>query len=408
MTMQTLICRIHANVHDDDAWESLFDVLIGQGNTDGANALLNSRHQLRRDAASFAYGRMLGLVKADRRAEVGHLYAAAGADGAFRGIFAYGLALFATEAFDLSAAVHLLREALYLTSHCCDQIFAHEQHFSKQTLGQILQQTALIEDAEYSEIPYDPPAIDLPAPHPSPLLVFACCCDSYFRAYGERFVAQLSAALPQASYLIHVLNPSPAAHAMGERLRRDFPHGTISFEECREDGALYASRRFMLAPLLRQLHAGDLLIMDVDSVFTGPIADLVAASRRAGMAYFGNAGELLPSLVVSAAYLYLPRASPVADRFLASVAAYLHRKLAEPVVFWTVDQAALFRGVCLLEARRNDALDLSTVFPEGVMAICADDGHVVPEDMRRARRQGGDLQALSYDEKRRPILRRRQ
>lgn len=235
-------------------------------------------------------------------------------------------------------------------------------------------------------------------------LFFACCCDTYFAAYAERFVRQLSSLCPEGWYLIHVMNPSPEGESLRERLRSEFPRGDFSAETCRVDGAFYASRRFMLCPAILQRYSCDVIVMDIDSFLHPTFPTLLEKSRDAALAYIANVTELLPSFLISAAYLYLPKNSPIAHTFTSNAAAYLARKLTEPMVPWTVDQAALYWALCQLGPARRETMNLAAQVPHAISSIVDETGHIVDQATRMSRRQGGNLQYLQFDENRRPVF----
>ncbi|MEI8397371.1 MAG: hypothetical protein WCF85_21850 [Rhodospirillaceae bacterium] len=221
--------------------------------------------------------------------------------------------------FDLDRAVPLIREAAFVSASAATQVFAHENGFVTIILGQMLQQASLLEGRDYTATGPDLPVVaeevilpDLPG---DGLIVFAACCETYFLAYGERFIRGLVAVCSNASCLIHVMNPDAAGDAARAGLRNEFPRTGFSTETGPTSGGWYASRRFLLCPVVQEHYRRDLVVMDVDSVFDQRFTALLDASAGSELAYIGNSQQCLPSLLVSAAYLFHKAGSMVAARF---------------------------------------------------------------------------------------------
>lgn len=404
MDVKDLVRSIQSDPGDDWAWRTLFHGLADLPDGASALALLTSRHHSRRDAGAWTFGRVVDLATRGDWATLERLYESAGSSSPFRGLFAFGLALGAARRFDLDETVPRLREAAFVTAFACRQVFAHEPELCSGILGQMLQQANLAEDRAFGSTETEPEESALPDLTPEGPLFMAACCETYFEAYGERFIRSLSARLPGAWFLIHVMNPGGEGPATRARLRREFPRGGFSTEAGRSDASWYASRRFTLCRAARTRYRGDLVVMDVDSVFQEGFAALLDRSRGADVAYIGNAAQLSPSLIVSAAHVFLRGGGPVADALVGHCDRYLRAKLGEPAAPWTVDQAALWRALCLLAEDRKRAVDLAATIPNALDRIVATGGHVIDQGERLARRSNREEFPYHFDQNRRPVF----
>lgn len=415
MSLPDLIRRIQTNPADDAGWTLLITTATDEGQAALVQDVLAARHQQRQDAAAFAFRHSLDLAQDGEEEALRALYEAAGPDGAFRGFFAYGLGLCAAATFSLSGAVPLLREAARHAAVALPQIFAHETAFVPAYLGEVFQQAGLLEAPDWAQdtgssgtgtgdrAPAEV-APAFPTLPDSDLLLLTACCDRYFTAYAERFLTGAAQALPGVPALIHVINPTPDGDALRARLAGVFPLARFTTETGRADAPFLSCRRLTLAPALRRHAHRDLLVLDVDSVFPAATAAMVAACRGAAVATVSNREALLPTLLVSCAWVFLSVDAPATDRFLSLCTTYLHRKLAEPVVFWTVDQAALFRALCLLPDRATQARDLRDSFPAGIRAFVAADGHIVSTADRQASRRITPVKSVSFGPDLRPLF----
>lgn len=392
-----LIERLSRNGDDEAAWVALFDLEASQGKFDAALTLLGQRHQSRRDAARFAFTAIHRLAAGRHWDGLRTLYDGAPKDSAFLGFFAYGAALGAAHRFQLDATARLLREAAYHTLASREKFFRHEPN---EFLGEILPIAGMIEKAGYESGSPSPIALDLPPLAPAGPLLLACCDDRYFCAYAERFLRSLNAALPNAAFLIHVINPDADGQRLRTRLAKEFPAGAFSFETGPSDAAFFAGRRFMIAATVRRRYGADIAIVDMDSVFAGAFERLLARARQAPVAYIAPPGNILPTLLVSGAFLCV-KADAAADAFLDRCQAYLQRKFAAGEGGWYIDQAALFRAVCISRETGGAILDLAADDPTVLDGLVGP--HIVAEATRLSwRSRNRSVSGVTFDGDLRP------
>lgn len=396
----SLIERLQRDASDDGAWSALFDLEAVAGDAAAVLGLLEQRHELRRDAANFAFASMHRLAHADQWSALERLPAVIPKANLFHGLFAYGAALNAAHRFDLDETAQSLRQAAHYAMTGRQGVFAHE---ALDFVNALLLQAGLIEKANYAAASPPGPAVNLPQiAGPGPLF-FACCDEIYFIAYAERFLRSLNTARPGSAALIHVINPDARGEALRARLTHEFPAAAFSTEIGPADTAYYASRRLMLGPAVRQRYPLDLVMMDVDSIFPAYLPALLDRARESALAYIAPPEQILPYLRVSGAFLYLPANSAVADAFLAHCAGYLDRKFNEGEAAWFVDQAALFRALCLCRGD-GDVLDLAAGDPNVL------GGFVGPHLVTQAMREGSSsrnrsIRDVTFDADLRPMIR---
>jgi hypothetical protein len=391
---------------EEPDWCAGFDLLAAQGRTDRLEALLSERHRRCGDGASFAYRHLISLLESGQADRVELLGRALSPESAFAGIFHFIAGLAAAARFDLDATVRRVRDGAYMAAVAAQAVFAADRAFAEATVQRMIQQSCLLEFAAF------PAAADFRRPLAGPVpvpdesdprtLVLACCDRRYFRAYAARFLEQVGR-LSGCRAWIHVVNPDAADCRALAGLAG--PGRCLTSGAGAEQAAALASLRFQLAAA-RPL-AVPVLLADIDGVFPeGFEALLAAAAAAAPVGYVGVPRAWAPSLVVAAALLCV-QPGPVGRRFLQDAAAYLEAKLAEPVPVWTVDQAALFRAVCLARARHDPVVELGSLLP-GRFRLPADltAGHEIAFEERRQQRGvfGEAGYQVVFDADRRPRL----
>lgn len=378
--------------------------LLEAGGPDAVLAALTARHRKCRDATQAAFDGTVALVAAQNWDALERLHARATAgQSAFRGIFAYGEALAAARRFDLAATVALSRQAALFAAQALHGPLQHEQAVLAPLLHRMVVQALLMEPEGYGESDGLPVGVPVLPPGGGPL-VMACADETYFQAYGPRFLASLNTALPGARWLIHIINPC----AEGESLRQDllarYPNGAIGTEHAAPDATYYASRRFMLCGAVHR-QGCSVLVCDMDSIFPADLPAILDRAGAAGLAYVRpDKWGLAPQLMISGAFLFLAAGSRIAADFCRHVETYLRAKVNEGQSLWTMDQAALFRGLCLLgEASRADTRDLSADDPAILSSFAAP--HLIGQDVRRsAPSRSLHFNNLSFGPDLRPIV----
>ena len=196
------------------------------------------------------------------------------------------------------------------------------------------------------------------------LLVLAACDEAYAGLYVPQFLAAVTHALPQATLLVHVMNPSPDGQQQRAALRNTYPRAVFSDEICPVNIPFYTVRRFTLAETLRhRCWSSDILVLDIDEEPTPALAGLVAAVQASPVALWQTK---VFDRTVSGIYervLFLRRNSPVTDRFLDYTRRYLHHKQQQGQIFWGWDGFALFHALCGLGEQRQQVLDLNPLYP---------------------------------------------
>jgi hypothetical protein len=406
-TPPSLTARLNADIGDDDAWTRLSQYLIADNQTTGLVQVLTARHQARGDGASFAYALLVEVLRGGDHAAVERLAQEVPENSAFHAVMLYSLGLSLAMRHRLDQASRTLRKGARYCAQTAETVFANDSGFASAIIGQMLQQANLLEPSTYRPQRYLP----LPNPHlPDSLpvtagpLVVACCDERYLHAYAERFAASLAAACPDAGVLITVVNPTAASEPLRQTLSARFPLLAFASDSGPDLPAFYASHRFLIAESVLDHSGRDLLLTDIDSEFPPDFGEIIAQAGRSPIAILGKADAVEPSLRVYAALLGI-RNGAEGRTFLHHTADYLRGKLAEETPVWTVDQAALFRALCL--SRAEDCQDLNVILagrfalPQVMVAP-----HSIPLAARMTDRGGDSDYVLRFDNDQRPLMTR--
>ncbi|GAB6052363.1 hypothetical protein JCM17960_11830 [Magnetospira thiophila] len=399
MTEAELLNRIANDDRDKDAWRQLA-LHLAAADPARALALFEARHARRGDLLDFGHDVALDLADHKRTEDLRRLYDATNADSPLRAFLGFGLALALAPDGDLTAVSRLLREAAHMGAHTLGQVFTPTPE-AQTILGTLLQQAYLVEPMDWEAPPAPRLTLNLPTRSLDGPLVLACCDEAYFIAYGQRFLDTLSAVRPGTAILLHIIGPNDDGNGLRDQLSRAHPNLLFSFEDGLLTPAIAASRRFQIAQAVRVFYDTDLILSDVDSAFGENLPRLLAAAEKAPLALIGRPLQLAPSLLFSAAFVWLRRGSPVATRFLAEAARYLGAKLADPFCPWTVDQAALYRAYHRCGDDRAQVLDLAREWPDPLAGLVGP--HLLVEAHRKAMR-GRAFTSVAFDADRRPIF----
>lgn len=202
-----------------------------------------------------------------------------------------------------------------------------------------------------------------PALPAADLLVLAACDDRYLQMYGHQFLQSVFTALPTASVLIHVMNPSDASAESRRHWQKEFPRCGFSEESGPTDVSYYAARRFMIADMVRRHYHRDLLILDIDEVMTPAFPAVLERARQAPLALWFGPEFLNATNGILEGIVYAAGDNPLAGTALAATAAWLRKRHAENRAFWHWDGYALHHGLSHLGPQRAEVLDLAPLYP---------------------------------------------
>ena len=112
-------------------------------------------------------------------------------------------------------------------------------------------------EKRYGELPHSP-------------VVFAACDSNYFKKFAPAFLASIAKNTKLNAH-VHVINPDDEVLALAcylnsmvsNEVTYTFSDSDLSQYNQEQKRALYASLRFLVAPLILQ-HAGEMLILDID------------------------------------------------------------------------------------------------------------------------------------------------
>jgi hypothetical protein len=403
MNKAALIAAIEQNIKNERPWGEAISAFVLDRDFPAINALLRARHDLIGDAVSFALRFVVTvIVEGERMAAAPGvcrwLLDSVAADSAFRGFFEFGAGMEAGLAFRLDEASTLLRAGAHRMVVSCNEVFAGDPGYHGM-IGRMMRDANLIEPACYD---LDGGAGDnRPLPELTVLatgrdaagpasdnglpLVVAACDWAYFRLYHQRFLARLAAVLPEPACLIHLINPEAGTGPMLEALCETYPWLRVTGEAGPSYKVYYASSRFLIAERLMDRFGRDVVTVDLDGVFNPDFPMILARTQGLDVAYLQVSSEASLVCRIAAAFLFI-RNSAAGRRFLHRNSAYLIRKLAQDPI-WMIDQAALFRSVCLSRGDSGRIADLGVRLERGFdLRASLVEAHIMPEESRRSGR----------------------
>jgi len=352
MNRDALIRRIEENLADERSWGDAIRVFARERAFADIHALLRARHDLTGDAASFTL-RMLVTLLAEGSAPGAcrWLFGRSSPDSAFHGILAFAAGMEAGREFRLDEASALLREGAWRATLAQNTVFRGDTRF-RPLLIRMLRDANLIEPSGYdaagvpagTRLP-EITAVAGPLVMTGDTMVVAACDWRYFERYHERFLASLGRGCPDQDCLLHLINPGAGTAPALEALARARPRLWITREDGPPYKAYYASNRFLIAERVMDRLGCHVVTVDLDGVFGESFPEALERARSLDVAYLRVPDETTLTCQISAAFLFA-RNSAAGRRFLRRNAAYLVRKLATDPI-WMVDQAALYRTVCL-------------------------------------------------------------
>ncbi|HRJ61410.1 MAG TPA: tetratricopeptide repeat protein, partial [Azospirillaceae bacterium] len=200
----------------------------------------------------------------------------------------------------------------------------------------------------------DPAAQDVGAP-----AVMLSCDDRYFRRFAPAMLESLARRMPGAAVVFHVVNPSTESLEDLARWRRDrrFAFG-CSVERTDFTGwpdakrlSYYAAGRFMRAHQWFRRLGRPLIVLDVDATVNTDLRVLAAEMTGYDVGLLIDPRGRGPSRDITVCFNYY-NDTPAGAEYLSRTAAYIGWFLAQPAVYWLLDQTAHY-AVCWRMERRG-------------------------------------------------------
>jgi hypothetical protein len=298
---------------------------------------------LKLNVMEMVYHTIVDLLKKGRDDLVSGLFSLSGEGDFLYGVYGIGQAFSHFKAFNAALGARLLGVSIY---HC-NNAFNSRNGGSLADIGFLSQNAFLLEGALWpSPKRFPEPLLEIlsrNAFRDSPYTCVTVCDSKYFRHYAHGFVEGLRGACGRVSVFLLLVNPDEGiiADACG------FDGATVA--ATRYNGTwiaeFSASARFILASGILDEIGGPALFLDIDSHF--PKGSAEAFSIVAGKPLsVCDTGELFPFLRISAALLGL-RPAPGTYEFLKALKDFLLEDMTREGPLWGMDQAALYRAVCL-------------------------------------------------------------
>lgn len=199
--------------------------------------------------------------------------------------------------------------------------------------------------------------------------VMLSCDDRYFRRFGPAMLESLARRMPGAAVVFHVVNPSLESMEDLARWRRDrrLDFG-CSTEQTDFTGwpdakrlSYYAAGRFIRAYQWYRRLGRPLIVLDVDATVNADLRSLAAEMAGYDVGLLIDPRGRGPSRDITVCFNYY-NDTPAGAAYLSRAAAYIGWFLAQPAVYWLLDQTAHY-AVCwrmerlgALRVRRYDFL----------------------------------------------------
>ena len=400
-----LIKQIEIGISEDMAWLRAMQVFTKDRALDWLIKLLEVRHNLRGDAASFLYHGGLYLITQDIGAGLYRkILELMPRDSAFLGIIECLAGYEAAANLDLDTTVKRLRIGFYNAFNAAKTAFTADTKHTGDMI-ELAREANLLEPTSYTRAGFSAPTLpniqwlgpNRGPPRRSPLILSVCDAQ-YFQTYSPRFLSSLKRACPEFDACIHVINPDAETISSLTTLTENRPELRISIEHGPHHKTYFASRRFLLAGEILDHFGCSIAIIDFDSVLHDEFHILLDRVMTVDIAYSRTASEVRPTSIIKAAFLFVGT-SEIARRFLRHTTDYLIGKLGEDPL-WMVDQVALFRSVCLMKGYPG-IIDVSQhVAINPLTALGAD--HILSFDDRVAQR-GSVSSTLQFSRDMKPI-----
>ncbi|WP_448204725.1 tetratricopeptide repeat protein [Azospirillum sp. sgz302134] len=177
--------------------------------------------------------------------------------------------------------------------------------------------------------------------------VYFCCDDVYYRRFAPTLLDSLAQRMPGATVVVHVVAPTPETVQDMERRRSD---GRLDLGFSRDDPEMggwpdikrfsyYASSRFIRTlQWLRRLDR-PVIVVDTDAQVVADLRTLQAEMDGNDVGLLFDPRRRGPAREITVCFNYYKNTAG-GDRYLALVAAYIGHFLAQPEVYWLLDQMA--------------------------------------------------------------------
>ena len=407
MSYLDLIKQIEVGLSSDMAWLRAMEVFTEDRAKDWLSRLLVARHTMRGDAASFLYrGGFHMATRSIGTKLYRDMWEATPKDSAFFGVAECLAGYEAAAALELDVAAKRLRTGFYNALNASRSVFTADTRHARDLI-ELAREANLLEPSGYTGPEGDQPAVPpiewlgpgqvVRSGVTAPLIV-SVCDGRYFQTYGQRFLSSFERVCPDLDVWVHVINPDAETGVALTDLAENRPGVLVSIERGPHHTSYFASRRFLLAEMGLDRFERPVVTVDFDSVFHDNFRVLLGCAKGADIGYLRTMGEIRPTSIVKAAFLYAEN-SALARRFLRHTTRYLIGKLAEDPL-WMIDQVALFRSVCLMRECPTVVDVTGRVAFSPLTALGAD--HILPLDDRVAQR-GSVAATLQFSRTLKPI-----
>lgn len=280
----SFIASLKADIRSEQSWLGLAVVLAMAGDAMGVVNAVRHRDELFRDGAIYFHKTLMILMDKRAHEQVLALDAALAAGQVLSCVSAY-----------FAGCVRLLRGDE-------DGAFTHFRIF-KADVGRFAEwlpsandsvfniayrQGTLIEDAEYFDqldvaakwLEVPEPTWLRPAPPAGPAGVVLAACDSrYLLRFADVMVPSFKTFGGDYRLHLHLVGSDPVARAKLAEIGQGGVGVTVEDDDGSTDKAYYACSRFLVAERLMQVYKTSILPVDMDVVFTQPLAPLGEATR---------------------------------------------------------------------------------------------------------------------------------
>ena len=196
------------------------------------------------------------------------------------------------------------------------------------------------------------PAVEGEWPRCEGPLLFAVCDPKYFYLHAEALMASIDENSPQTALHLHLYDPGKGLFAEIERLKRKFPGVDLSctWEETDLAGlneekriVYYQSVRFIRVYCALKSSRIPIIVLDIDSLVRGPVAQIVQAAHGADVGFIFRTELAHPGKNILSSTVY---AAPTASGldFFESVVKRMAAHLLAHVQTEMLDQRCLWRG----------------------------------------------------------------
>lgn len=194
-----------------------------------------------------------------------------------------------------------------------------------------------------------------------PFVMFSCD-EVYFRRFAPSLLESAATAMPGATVVAHVVNPSAetladaARWAADPRIRFGFSHetppGMENWPRIKRI-SYFAAARFMRAYAWKRRLARPLIVVDTDAYISSDLRKPTAEMAGFDVGLLIDPRRRGPSRDVTVCFNHY-NATPGGDAYLGRVAAYIGSFLERDAVYWLLDQTAHY--AVLDQMRRRDGL----------------------------------------------------